>query len=61
MGGLSVESFGKFVQVQRISREGLAAIAATVETLADVEGLPAHRAAVTERFAAGAKSRGRDR
>lgn len=49
-GGLAVESYGKFVQVQRITREGLAAIAETVTTLADIEGLLAHRDAVTHRF-----------
>ena len=48
--GLAVESYGKFVQVQRISREGLAAIAETVTTLAEAEGLFAHRDAVTRRF-----------
>ena len=49
-GGLAVETYGKFVQVQRISREGLAAIAATVTNLAEAEGLLAHRDAVTRRF-----------
>jgi histidinol dehydrogenase len=49
-GGLAVESYGKFVQVQRITREGLAGIADSVTTLATVEGLLAHRDAVTRRF-----------
>jgi histidinol dehydrogenase len=49
-GGLAVEAYGKFVQVQRITREGLAGIAATVTTLAEAEGLLAHRDAVTRRF-----------
>ena len=49
-GGLSVETYGKFVQVQRISREGLAGIAETVMTLAEAEGLLAHRDAVRKRF-----------
>ena len=49
-GGLAVESYGKFVQVQRISRDGLAAIAETITTLAEAEGLLAHRDAVTRRF-----------
>ncbi len=49
-GGLSVESYGKFVQVQRITREGLASIRDTVATLADAEGLHAHRDAVLARF-----------
>ena len=50
-GGLSVESYGKFTQVQRITREGLASIAGAVTTLAEVEGLHAHRDAVLARFA----------
>ncbi len=49
-GGLSVEAFGKFVQVQRIDREGLASIRETIATLAETEGLLAHRAAVEIRF-----------
>jgi len=49
-GGLAVETYGKFVQVQRISREGLAGIRETVGTLAEAEGLLAHREAVEIRF-----------
>ena len=50
-GGLAVEAYGKFTQVQRVTRDGLASIASTVTTLAAAEGLYAHRDAVTERFA----------
>jgi histidinol dehydrogenase len=49
-GGLSVEAYGKWSQVQRLTREGLAGLAATVTTLAEVEGLTAHRDAVTRRL-----------
>jgi histidinol dehydrogenase len=49
-GGLSVEAYGKFVQVQRVDRAGLASIRATIGTLAGVEGLDAHRDAVECRF-----------
>ena len=52
-GGLSVDAYGKFVQVQRVTREGLAAIRETVGTLAEAEGLLAHRDAVEIRFAEG--------
>jgi histidinol dehydrogenase len=52
-GGLAVETCGKFVQVQRITREGLASIRDTVVTLAEVEGLTAHRNAVEIRFGGG--------
>jgi histidinol dehydrogenase len=48
-GGLSVESYGRFTQVQRITRDGLARIADAVTTLAEVEGLHAHRDAVRAR------------
>jgi len=49
-GALSVETFGKFVQVQRLTREGLAILRPTIGTLANAEGLMAHRAAVELRF-----------
>ena len=49
-GPLAVEAFGKFIQVQRVSRDGLASIRTTIGTLAEVEGLLAHREAVEIRF-----------
>jgi histidinol dehydrogenase len=49
-GALAVETFGKYVQVQRITREGLAGIRQTIATLAEAEGLLAHRDAVEIRF-----------
>ena len=49
-GGLSVEAYGKFTQVQRVSEAGLASIRATVATLAEAEGLTAHRDAIESRF-----------
>jgi histidinol dehydrogenase len=52
-GGLSVEAYGRFTQVQRVTREGLASIRDTVATLAEAEGLLAHRDAVTRRFEEG--------
>ena len=51
-GPLGVEVFGKYNQVQRITREGLAALRPTIRTLAEAEGLLAHRDAVEVRFAA---------
>lgn len=48
--GLSVADYGKYIQVQRITRAGLAGIARTVTALAEAEGLLAHRDAVTRRF-----------
>ena len=53
---LAVETYGKFVQVQRISEEGLATIRDTIATLAETEGLLAHRDAVLARFGDGAEA-----
>jgi len=49
-GALAVETFGKFIQVQRITRDGLAALRPTIRDLATAEGLPAHAQAVDVRF-----------
>ncbi|MBI2776042.1 MAG: histidinol dehydrogenase [Chloroflexi bacterium] len=49
-GPLAVETFGKFSQVQRITREGLEALRPTITMLAAVEGLAAHGRAVELRF-----------
>lgn len=49
-GALSVETFGKFIQVQRITKEGLRALRPTIRTLAQAEGLLAHAQAVEIRF-----------
>ena len=49
-GGVSIDSFVKFITVQELSREGLEAIAPAVERLAELEELEAHRRAVSIRF-----------
>jgi histidinol dehydrogenase len=49
-GPLAVETYGKFSQVQRVTREGLAGIRETIGALAEAEGLLAHRDAVEIRF-----------
>jgi histidinol dehydrogenase len=49
-GALSTESYGKFVQVQRITRDGLSAIRDAVEAISEAEGLIAHKRAVEIRF-----------
>lgn len=59
---LSVESFGRKMQVQKLSRAGLGRIRATVERLAEAEGLMAHKNSIAVRFhgrKAAAKSGGR--
>ena len=49
-GALSTESYGKFMQVQRITRDGLASIRDAVEAISEAEGLMAHKRAVELRF-----------
>ncbi len=48
--GVGVESFMKYITVQTLTRSGLAAIAPCVERLANMEGLEAHRRAVSLRL-----------
>ena len=50
MSGLSLDSFLKHITFQHISREGLAHIGPAVEHLAQLEGLEAHRLAVSVRL-----------
>lgn len=47
---LGVEAFGKWMQVQKCTKEGLRSIKNTIETIAQVEQLPAHKNATTIRF-----------
>jgi histidinol dehydrogenase len=49
-GALSVEAFGRWMQVNRLTAEGLASIRDVVAVVADAEGLAAHRRAVDIRF-----------
>ncbi len=48
--GVSLNSFQKFITMQKISEEGLQNLGPTVETLAEIEGLQAHKHAVTLRL-----------
>lgn len=48
--GVSVDSFIKKITFQQLTKEGLAAIATTVETMAEAEGLKAHAEAVRVRL-----------
>lgn len=43
-GGLGLETFMKTVTVQRVSQAGLERLAPTIEALAELEGMPAHKA-----------------
>jgi histidinol dehydrogenase len=49
-GPLAVETFGRYSQVQRITEAGLSALRPAIRTLAEAEGLLAHRDAVEARF-----------
>jgi histidinol dehydrogenase len=49
-GPLSVEDCGSWRQVQTLTEAGLAALRPTIATLADTEGLTAHKLAVEIRF-----------
>lgn len=48
-GPLGIESFGKWMQVQEVSRQGFKRLEKTVTCLARAEGLEAHRRAITIR------------
>lgn len=48
--GITIESFLKFVSVQRLTKAGLKRLGPVVERLAEMEGLDAHRNAVTLRL-----------
>lgn len=48
--GVSLNSFQKFITMQKISEEGLQKLGPTVEILAEIEGLQAHKNAVTLRL-----------
>lgn len=47
---LSVESFGKKMQIQKVNKAGITKLRTTVEVLAVKEGLDAHKNAVSIRF-----------
>lgn len=48
--GVSVEDFCKFITMQQLSKDGLKAIAPTVEILAELEELEGHKRAITIRL-----------
>jgi histidinol dehydrogenase len=52
--GLGVDQYMRQMTIQEVSREGLATLAPTVISLAELEGLDAHAAAVTRRLGTGA-------
>lgn len=47
---LSTLSFGKMIQIQRVSEEGIKGLKDVVEKMAEAEGLDAHKNSVTIRF-----------
>jgi histidinol dehydrogenase len=46
---VGVESFGRWIALQQLTPAGARGVSATVETIADAEGLPAHAASVRAR------------
>jgi histidinol dehydrogenase len=48
--GVSLDSFVKYMTVQELTKEGLDVLGPSVATMAAVEGLEAHRLAVTLRL-----------
>ncbi|KAG9154384.1 hypothetical protein Leryth_000817 [Lithospermum erythrorhizon] len=49
-GGVSLDSFLKYITVQTLTEDGLRKLGPYVETMAEVEGLDAHKRAVTLRL-----------
>ena len=47
---LGVDSYGKWMQVQKCTKDGLRLIKDTIETMAQVEQLPAHKNSASIRF-----------
>ncbi|MFH0773654.1 MAG: histidinol dehydrogenase [bacterium] len=47
---LGVDAFGKWMQVQKCTKQGLQNLKKTIETIAEVEQLPAHKESVSIRF-----------
>ena len=47
---LGVDAYGKWMQVQKCTKEGLAQIKDTIETIAEIEQLPAHKNSASVRF-----------
>lgn len=47
---LGVDAYGKWMQVQKCTKKGLEKIRKTIETIAEVEQLPAHKNATSIRF-----------
>lgn len=50
--GVTLESFIKYISIQQLSKKGLKSLGPTVERLAEMEGLEAHKRAVTLRLEA---------
>lgn len=48
--GVSLQTFQKFITTQKITKEGLQSLGPVVETLAELEGLQAHKNAVSIRL-----------
>jgi histidinol dehydrogenase len=49
-GALSVESFGKWIEFQKLTEVGFLELSKVIETYADIEALPAHKLSSTVRI-----------
>jgi len=49
-GGVSLESFLKYITIQKISKEGIKKLGPTIETMAEAEQLKGHAEAVRIRY-----------
>jgi len=47
---LGVEAFGRWIEVQKCTKDGLQAIRKSIGVLSDTEGLPAHKVSTEIRF-----------
>ena len=50
-GGVSLDTFVKYITMQKLTEEGIKNVGPSVEIMATVEDLGAHRNAVTVRLA----------
>ncbi len=58
--GVGIESFGRWIEIQRLTPVGVRDLSPTVEAIAAAEGLPAHAASVRARAERAAEAAGAD-
>ena len=58
--GIGVETFGRWIEIQRLTTSGIRGVSPTVAAIAEAEGLPAHAASVAARVERAAETLGED-